>query len=352
MLNLNLNWISETIKSLAQWWPVVKSNFQQIQNNINSHFLGATDKHKAEDVTYSGKVIGATNSKEGLDLLNDQIEIVDNKITTIVTTPIDGEAAAQELVLARGQEPSLPHRLDKFSSQLATMVNHKPILIFEGMPTVDQLPVGVIGAVIGIDEFYDNFNGGILNTNKWKITKGFVSGGGIDALSDINVQNDKMSLSVRTTVSAKSAEVRAMVLGGKLYWENQKKIISFKTTPYASSSSVSLYIENNEATNTGVISYIIRLVINNNAITLQVNGVGSTIVYNQSYAVTASDNIEKTYSLELLGKNIRLLENGIEKLNTNTLPSLKTNYGYVYITSDTTSMASLVTRTIDEFSIS
>ncbi|MEG6613771.1 hypothetical protein V6C42_13025 [Pseudoclostridium thermosuccinogenes] len=67
MLNLNLNWVSETIKTLAQWWPVVKSNFQQIQNNYNSHISGTSDKHLAEHITYSGVVSGASNVKQGID---------------------------------------------------------------------------------------------------------------------------------------------------------------------------------------------------------------------------------------------------------------------------------------------
>lgn len=67
MLNLNLNWVSETIKTIKDWWPVVKSNFQQIQNNYNSHISGTSDKHLAEHITYSGVVSGASNVKQGID---------------------------------------------------------------------------------------------------------------------------------------------------------------------------------------------------------------------------------------------------------------------------------------------
>ncbi len=84
MLNLNLNWVSDTIKTLAQWWPVVKSNFQQIQ-----------DKHNA----------------------------LESRVDQIITTPIDGQAAAQELVDARGGEPTLGDRLDNMGAQLNNKVD-------------------------------------------------------------------------------------------------------------------------------------------------------------------------------------------------------------------------------------
>jgi len=74
MLNLNLNWVSETIKTIKDWWPVVKSNFQQIQNNYNSHISGTSDKHLAEHITYSGVVSGASNVKQGIDNLKNNYD--------------------------------------------------------------------------------------------------------------------------------------------------------------------------------------------------------------------------------------------------------------------------------------
>lgn len=111
MLNLNLNWLSDTIKTLSQWWPVVKSNFQQIQSNYNNHADGTADKHSAQHITYSGSVTGANNVKEGLDNLKSRVD-------QIITTPIDGEAAAQELTDARGGEPTIGARFDKIDEHL------------------------------------------------------------------------------------------------------------------------------------------------------------------------------------------------------------------------------------------
>jgi len=167
MLNLNLNWISETIKNLAQWWPVIKSNFQQIQDNINNHFRGITDKHKAEDVGYSGKVEGATNSKEGLDLLNDQVEALDQKVDTIILNPIEGEVAAQEVVLARGTADTLPKRLDGIDSQLADItkktshiVNVSDFGVTNTSTVIDQT-VGIQAAI----DYVSSLGGGTVQFN-------------------------------------------------------------------------------------------------------------------------------------------------------------------------------------------
>lgn len=110
MLNLNLNWVSDAIKTLSQWWPVVKANFQQIQEKYNNHAGGTADKHNAQHITYSGNVAGATNVKEGLDKLRDRVE-------QIITTPADS-VSAQEIIEARGQEDSLGGRFDRIETQL------------------------------------------------------------------------------------------------------------------------------------------------------------------------------------------------------------------------------------------
>ncbi len=50
MLNLNTNWPTELIKTIKQWYPVVKSNFATIQSAFNGHVSGTTDKHNASSI--------------------------------------------------------------------------------------------------------------------------------------------------------------------------------------------------------------------------------------------------------------------------------------------------------------
>lgn len=114
MLNLNLNWVSEAIKTLAQWWPIVKSNFQAIQDNFNNHAAGTVDKHDAQHITYSGNVAGATNVKEGIDNLK-------NRVDQIITTPAEG-VTAQEIIDARGGEPTLNARFEVVNTRLTDIV--------------------------------------------------------------------------------------------------------------------------------------------------------------------------------------------------------------------------------------
>jgi lysophospholipase L1-like esterase len=66
MLNLNTNWVSDTIKFLNQWWPIVKSNFQAIQTAFNNHLSGIGEKHNAQNIDYSGDMPGS-NVKSALD---------------------------------------------------------------------------------------------------------------------------------------------------------------------------------------------------------------------------------------------------------------------------------------------
>ena len=66
MLDLNTNWISDTIKFLGQWWPIVKSNFQAIQTVFNNHISGIGERHNAESINYTGNMTG-NNVKSALD---------------------------------------------------------------------------------------------------------------------------------------------------------------------------------------------------------------------------------------------------------------------------------------------
>lgn len=83
-------------------------------SRVDAHVAGTAEKHAAEKITYSGSVTGATEVKQGLDLLKARVD-------EIITTPISGEAAAQELVDARNGEDTLGDRLTGIDTQLAQM---------------------------------------------------------------------------------------------------------------------------------------------------------------------------------------------------------------------------------------
>lgn len=66
MLNLNTNWVSDAIKVLSEWWPVLKANFQAIQTAFNNHLTGAGERHTAQNIDYTGDMPG-NNVKSALD---------------------------------------------------------------------------------------------------------------------------------------------------------------------------------------------------------------------------------------------------------------------------------------------
>lgn len=89
---------------------------QDAQNTkMQNHIAGTADKHKAEDVNYTGNVPNATNLKEGLDNLHDRVE-------QIITTPIEG-VSAQEIIDARKGKTTLRAKIDEIDSQLAEKAN-------------------------------------------------------------------------------------------------------------------------------------------------------------------------------------------------------------------------------------
>ncbi len=65
-MNLNTNWPSEIIKTIKDWWPVVKSNFQQIQTAFNSHVDETGEKHSANAIINDSDEYGSS-VKDALD---------------------------------------------------------------------------------------------------------------------------------------------------------------------------------------------------------------------------------------------------------------------------------------------
>jgi hypothetical protein len=61
---LNLNFDFTGISHLKEWWPIVKSNLQSIQNVFNDHLSGASDKHTADKIEYTA---GGESIKEKFD---------------------------------------------------------------------------------------------------------------------------------------------------------------------------------------------------------------------------------------------------------------------------------------------
>jgi hypothetical protein len=56
---------------------------------------------------------------ENFNAVNGEVNDLRGRVNNIITTPIDGEAAAQELIDARGEHSTLGERLDEFDSHMA-----------------------------------------------------------------------------------------------------------------------------------------------------------------------------------------------------------------------------------------
>ncbi len=97
------------------------------QDDINAH-EASTVAHPAQNITYSGLVVGAANVKQGLD----------NVYTRVNDIIADGDSSA-EVVDARGGYPVLGDRLNASDAQLADI--KKQLFIFIG----DSYMVGIGG---------------------------------------------------------------------------------------------------------------------------------------------------------------------------------------------------------------
>ena len=79
-------------------------------SRVNAHIAGTAEQHAAEKITYSGSVAGATDVKQGLDLLKARVE-------EIITTPAEG-VTAQEIIDARDGEVSLGAKIGDIDAQI------------------------------------------------------------------------------------------------------------------------------------------------------------------------------------------------------------------------------------------
>lgn len=124
---------------------ISQANADQISatERTDAHVAGTAEKHAAEKITYSGSVPGAADVKQGIDLLKARVD-------EIITTPISGEAAAQELVDARGASATLGARLNGVEAHVdknsPTLINEKMSNLFRqannGLANVNYIMVG------------------------------------------------------------------------------------------------------------------------------------------------------------------------------------------------------------------
>jgi len=63
---------------------------------------------------------------ENFNAVNGEVNDLRGRVNNIITTPIDGQAAAQELTDARGEHSTLGERLDEFDSHMADYASKFP----------------------------------------------------------------------------------------------------------------------------------------------------------------------------------------------------------------------------------
>ena len=114
---IGTNKIREEYQKINQGFDKVQEEQDAQNTKMQNHVSGTADKHKAEDVNYTGNVPNATNLKEGLDNLHDRVE-------QIITTPIEG-VSAQEIIDARKGKTTLRAKMDDLDSQLAEIANNE-----------------------------------------------------------------------------------------------------------------------------------------------------------------------------------------------------------------------------------
>jgi hypothetical protein len=157
MLQLNTNWESSEIQFLDQWHPVVKKDFEDVQDAINNHTSGIADKHNtstiendssvegetvkdalennklsidnhtsgisgkhsSENIIYNGSFIGKDNVKDALDQAKKEI----NEL--VVNASIDPEVAlARNSAIKQKVFTTLDDRLEESEQEFINLVNN------------------------------------------------------------------------------------------------------------------------------------------------------------------------------------------------------------------------------------
>jgi hypothetical protein len=118
---------------------VVNRQFAELNQDIIQH-KGSTKAHDAAAIKYEGVVVGATDTKEAID-------IVQAQINTLVVSGDSSPAAAQAAVDADGYDyENLKLRLDTehtaLSEQLADMMNYLNYMPINGGEFDGNDPVG------------------------------------------------------------------------------------------------------------------------------------------------------------------------------------------------------------------
>jgi hypothetical protein len=107
--------------TLRQMYPKVNHNFQNLNNEVDANKTDADNKleahknstsaHAAQNITYSGDIIGASNVKQALD----------NTKQTIDDLILGSGDSGPEVAAARGGYPTLGNRLDDSDARLSDL---------------------------------------------------------------------------------------------------------------------------------------------------------------------------------------------------------------------------------------
>jgi len=96
---------------LADAWKSIENNEIDINNQVVNHVNGTTEKHKAEDIDYTGTATGATNVKQAIDTTYGRIdyligqtnidpnkdpEVIDARVSTVKSKTFDSVDARFE----------------------------------------------------------------------------------------------------------------------------------------------------------------------------------------------------------------------------------------------------------------
>ena len=92
MANINQDYNGQT--KLKDWWKIIKSNLNLVNDQTEKHISGEADRHKAEDIDYNGRIAGPTTVKDAVEQI--QANIDSHKAATTLDHP-DGSVTEEKL---------------------------------------------------------------------------------------------------------------------------------------------------------------------------------------------------------------------------------------------------------------
>lgn len=334
--------------------------------------LSGTNGEKIADKKF--KMTVDSSLEDGAIISEDERGILDRAfdLATDIVPRLEGldvpllENLEQEVILARGAEPTLGARLDGSDAQLAEIEQEIENLVGKAnkpqIPIYDFDPINpevgemwVLKPAIARDDFRGE-DGEALNSRMWEVVKTKSINSIVEHAStnDIFIKNNAMQFNLGAAAAVEDGGSVAMSARMKKFqidWTSGKRTIIWKQQPFSWASPWGLVLATTIPVEGGDLfsDYAIRVTHNSTNTSLQIiaNGV---LVYNKKYLheATSNDMYEYELAIDPDGNNIILYQGGVQKL-TSPFPNFGFSKAWMYFVCRVAGLTTIATvKNIDD----